>query len=45
MPYGYLTDVGYFGLVDDRYILFATEGEYYEYLEDCKNNNEGENSK
>lgn len=45
MPYGYFTNVGYLGLVDGRYILFATEEEYYEYLESCENNNKGENSK
>lgn len=29
---GYVTSNGYMGLVDGRYILFATETEYYEYL-------------
>ncbi len=29
---GYVTSSGYMGLVDGRYILFATETEYYEYL-------------
>lgn len=29
---GYVTSNGYMGLVDGRYILFATEAEYYEYL-------------
>ena len=28
---GYVTSNGYMGLVDGRYILFATETEYYEY--------------
>ena len=32
MPYGYPVSNGYFGLVDGDYMLFATEGEYYEYL-------------
>lgn len=31
---GYLTNSGYFGWVEDRYILFATEQEYLEYLEE-----------
>lgn len=30
---GYLTNVGYIGLVYGAWILFATEQEYYEYLE------------
>lgn len=29
---GYLTSYGYMGLVDTRWMLFATENEYYEYL-------------
>lgn len=29
---GYVTSAGYMGLVDGRYILFATETEYYEYM-------------
>ncbi len=29
---GYVTSDGYMGLVDGRYMLFATEAEYYEYL-------------
>ncbi len=29
---GYLTKVGYMGLVCGAWILFATEQEYYEYL-------------
>ena len=31
---GYSTDSGYMGLVDGRYILFASEADYREYLED-----------
>jgi len=31
---GYLTYSGYYGWVEDRYILFATEQEYLEYLEE-----------
>ncbi len=30
---GYLTPSGYMGYVDGRYILFATEKEYLEYME------------
>lgn len=35
-PYGYLTEAGYWGYVPQyqSYILFATEGEYLEYLDD-----------
>jgi hypothetical protein len=29
---GYYTPFGYMGLVNDGYILFTTETEYYEYL-------------
>lgn len=36
---GYFTASGFYGLVDGRYMLFACEAEYYEYLE-----NEGEDS-
>ncbi len=31
---GYITASGYMGLVDGRYILFASEEEYLEYLEE-----------
>ncbi len=31
---GYVTASGYMGLVEGRYILFASEEEYWEYLED-----------
>ena len=30
---GYFTASGFYGLVDGRYMLFASEAEYYEYLE------------
>ncbi len=30
---GYVTASGYMGLVDGKYILFASEEEYREYLE------------
>lgn len=33
MVKGYLTPFGYMGLVGKRWMLFATETEYYEYLE------------
>jgi len=32
--YGYQTAYGYMGLVDGRWMLFATEAEYHEYLSD-----------
>ena len=31
---GYVTPFGYMGLVEGRYMLFATETEYYEYMEE-----------
>ncbi len=31
---GYNTPTGYMGLVDGKYMLFATEEEYIEYLEE-----------
>lgn len=31
---GYVTPFGFMGLVEGRYILFATEEEYYEYMEE-----------
>ena len=31
---GYVTAGGFYGLVDGRYILFAGEAEYYEYVQD-----------
>lgn len=31
---GYVTASGYMGLVDGRYILFVSEEEYLEYLEE-----------
>ena len=31
---GYLSSIGYFGWVDGKYMLFATEEEYKEYLEE-----------
>lgn len=30
---GYNTFDGYMGLVDGKYILFASEADYYEYME------------
>lgn len=29
---GYNTDAGYMGFVDGRYMLFASEDDYYDYL-------------
>ncbi len=31
---GYHTQSGYMGLVEGSYILFASEGEYMEYIEE-----------
>ena len=31
---GYYTGTGFYGLVDGRYILFSSEADYYEYLEE-----------
>lgn len=31
---GYVTSAGYMGLVNGGYMLFASESEYREYLED-----------
>ena len=31
---GYNTSEGYMGLVDGKYVLFACEADYREYLED-----------
>ena len=33
---GYNTSEGYMGLVDGRYLLFASEADYREYLEERK---------
>ncbi len=33
---GYLTGNGYMGYVEGRYILFASEADYYDYLESWK---------
>ena len=39
MPYsGYYTESGYWGLVNDKFILFATDSDYYEYLDSRKEN-------
>lgn len=32
---GYITASGYMGFVDGAYILFASESEYLEYMEEC----------
>ena len=31
---GYYTSVGYYGKVNGRYILFASESDYFEYMSD-----------
>lgn len=36
MPYGYGVSSGYYGLIRGEYILFATEGEYYEFLKESE---------
>ena len=36
---GFLIDVGYFGWVGERYMLFSTEAEYREYMKE-RNNDE-----
>lgn len=30
---GYFASIGYFGYVGGRWMLFATESDYYEYME------------
>ena len=32
---GYFTTDGYYGLVDGVYMLFSSETDYYEYMEDA----------
>ena len=32
---GYVTDTGYMGYVDGRYVLFASESDYVEYVRNC----------
>lgn len=32
--YGYYVSYGYIGFVDGKRILFATDSEYYEYMEE-----------
>lgn len=34
--WGYYTSYGYIGFVNGRKMLFATEKEYYEYMEEQK---------
>ena len=31
---GYFTYEGYYGLVDGRYVQFASESDYYEFMEE-----------
>ena len=33
---GYFTFEGYYGKVDGKYMLFATESDYYDYLEELE---------
>ena len=30
---GYLTNIGFMGCIDGKYMLFACESDYYEYLQ------------
>lgn len=32
---GYYTATGYYGLVDGRYVLFASESDYFETMEEA----------
>ena len=32
---GYTVPNGYMGYVEGKYILFASESEYYEYMKEC----------
>lgn len=34
MPKGYAVPYGYMGFVDNSYILFASESDYLEYIQD-----------
>lgn len=36
MLYGYFVPNGYMGLVNSRWMLFATEAEYVEYMRDSQ---------
>lgn len=36
---GYITPIGYMGLVDGRYMLFESEGAYREYMEERSDEN------
>ena len=36
---GYVTANGYMGLVEGRYVLFACEADYREYMEENQRNN------
>lgn len=31
---GYVTDSGYMGFVNDHYVLFSSESDYLEFMED-----------
>ena len=35
---GYYTQTGYMGYVEGKYILFASESEYYEYMKGVSEN-------
>lgn len=38
-PYGYTTQNGYKGLINNKFILFPTEQEYIDYLIELENKN------
>ena len=37
---GYYVPTGYMGYVEGRYMLFASESEYYEYMKECDQNDD-----
>ena len=37
---GYYVSTGYMGYVEGKYILFASESEYYEYMKECDQNDD-----
>lgn len=43
MPEGFYSEYGYYGYVDNQYILFVSEEEYFEYLNE-RNNENGESN-
>ena len=37
---GYVTSIGYMGLVDDQYLLFCSECDYVEYMTESEGQSE-----